>query len=137
MGILGNLDSDFFKGKVAAPKVTLHRESVMQVITAFVTDTTHTLTRKINEVNTSRYYRPHEKEAKAKQFQNQLDIVSQWNNAEMLDRRLTKLMAISGLVQIWGEMTPKIPFPIGQVPYLMAKTEDIILEGQSKRWSEF
>jgi len=134
MGILGNLDADFFKGKVAAPKVTLHRESVMEVIAAFVTHTTADLTRKIDEINNSRYYRPHEKEQRTTKFQAQLDIMSVWNDPAQVDRRLTKLMAIPGLVKIWGEMSPRIPFPIGKVPYLMAQTEDIILEGKSRYW---
>jgi hypothetical protein len=135
MGILGGLNTDFFTSTAPQPKVKLDQKSVMICVTAFIGTSIQKNREEIQSLEYATWATPDYVRGKTNQCEQRIAILSGWKDLAVVDRRLTNILSIKGLVKVWGELTPHVPFLIGRTPYIIAQTEDVILADEREQWN--
>lgn len=133
MGILSNLDNDFFKPKTVQQTVNFNRDSFMACIDLFVETEIAEAERQIERLEHANWGNREESIEKQRQ---KIAVISGWKHKELVDRRLSSILSIKGLARVWGEVHPHIPFHTSTKPYVMAQTTDVILldEQNGSKW---
>jgi hypothetical protein len=137
MGILGNLDNDFFRPVVARSKVVFDRDSFMLCINTFVETEIADAEDEMRRIRAQSWLRDNRADELTERQQQKIAVISGWKNKQLTDKRLSSILSISGLVRVWGELHPHVPFIIGRKPYIMAKTDDVILtdDDDGSKWN--
>jgi hypothetical protein len=147
MSFLNGLDGAFKKTepkKFNAPSVKVDIQSVKAVIAAFLKEQVADLRRSIEASDQAAqqatqlgYEAAAEKynHAARKAKTELLRLRQRFGSAESVDRYLTELYTLTDYSSIWGEMKPRVPFPILDTPYIIGQTTEVIIEHDGVKYS--